>query len=96
MKILVLDKKAEKNERVFEGKPIISWSQWAVMELDGVPHSFQVTHYNETDILPPGSYELSPKSFGLKNAKLTLDRVVLVPAKSAELASVKPAAAAVK
>jgi hypothetical protein len=62
------------------------YNQWAMVEIDGLPQSFQ---FSTDEPLPAGPATLDPKSFGTMNGKLTLGRVKLIPvAKAAASAPV--------
>lgn len=52
------------------------FTQWAQVEIDGLPQSFQ---FSADEPLPAGPASLDPKSFGTMNGKLSLGRVKLVP-----------------
>jgi len=54
------------------------FNQWATVEIDGLPQSFQ---FSSDEPLPAGPATLDPKSFGTMNGKLALGRVKLVPLK---------------
>lgn len=78
MQIEILSRPPEKAKFEKEGVVREYWKQWAVMTVDGLPTSFE---FSADEPLPPGPAELSPKSFGVANGRLTLSRAVLVPVK---------------
>jgi hypothetical protein len=78
MKITVLNRKPEEIETTWEGVTRKRVQQWAVIEIDGLPTSFQITNDPGKD-LPPGEYTLGAKSFNVQNGRLTIQRVVLDP-----------------
>lgn len=78
MKITVLNKAAEPYESTWEGVTRQRIKQWAVLEIDGLPTSFQLT-LDPGKQLQPGEYTLAPESFSVTNGRLTMSRAVLVP-----------------
>lgn len=91
MSIKVLNRPVEPFESTWEGKTRQRIKQWAVLEIDGLPTSFQLTLDPEKE-LKPGEYELAPESYTVTNGRLTMSRAVLVPVGSA-LKMAPPAAA---
>lgn len=92
MKINVLNKAVEPFQSTWEGVTRDRIKQWAVLEIDGLPTSFQLT-LDPGKQLAPGEYTLAPESFGVTNGRLTMNRVVLVPMAQIKL---QPSAAAGK
>lgn len=90
MKIKVLDRPAERVESTWDGKVNVRHQQWAVIEIDGLPTAFTVSHNTPEAVLPAGDYELEAKSFSVKNGRLTMDRPVLRPAVAANVSALKP------
>ena len=81
MKIMILPRPPEPATFERDGTVRHYFKQWAVMEVDGLPTSFE---FSSDEGLPPGEAVLSPKSFGVQNGRLTLTRATLIPvAKSA-------------
>jgi hypothetical protein len=80
MQIEILKRPPEKAKFEREGVVREYYKQWATLTVDGLPTSFE---FSSDEPLPPGPAELSPKSFGVANGRLTLSRAVLVPVKSA-------------
>ncbi len=78
MRIQVLNRAPEKITTTWEGVQRERVQQWCLLEIDGLPTSFQVTHEPGKE-LPPGDYELDPKSFSVANGRLQVTRVVLRP-----------------
>lgn len=76
IEILARPPEAAKFER--EGVVRHYYKQWATLTVDGLPTSFE---FSADEPLPAGPAELSPKSFGVANGRLTLSRAVLVPIK---------------
>lgn len=93
MKITVLNKAVEPFESTWEGVTRQRIKQWAVLEIDGLPTSFQLT-LEPTKQLAPGEYELAPESFAVSNGRLTMPRAVLVPIAQQAVKSVPVAAKA--
>lgn len=83
--MLIEISKREPEAAKFERDGVVRhyFKQWAVMTVDGLPTSFE---FSADEPLPPGPAELSLKSFGVANGRLTIGRVVLVP-----LSQAKPA-----
>lgn len=78
MKIQVLNRPAEKIQTTWEGVTRDRVQQWCLLEIDGLPTSFQITGDPGKE-MAPGDYELDPKSFSVQNGRLTVQRVVLRP-----------------
>lgn len=78
MRIQVLNRAPEKITTTWEGVQRERVQQWCLLEIDGLPTAFQVTHEPGKE-LPPGEYELDPKSFTVTNGRLQVTRVVLRP-----------------
>ena len=78
MKITVTPREPEAAKFERDGNVRNYFKQWAVLEVDGLPTSFEVSN---DEPLAPGEYELSPKSFGVQNGRLSISRVVLVAVK---------------
>ena len=78
MKITVLNKAVEPFKSTWEGVTRDRVKQWAVLEIDGLPTSFQLT-LDPGKELAPGEYTLAPESFAVSNGRLTMSRAVLVP-----------------
>jgi len=86
MKITVLKRAAEQVQTVWEGVTRERVKQWCVIEIDGLPTSFQVT-VDPGKEYQPGEYELAPESFTVTNGRLTVSRPVL---KAVEVAKAVP------
>lgn len=82
IKVLPREPEAATFER--DGNVRKYWKQWAILEIDGLPQSFE---FSADEPLPAGPATIDPKSFGTMNGRLSLSRVKLVPVIS------KPAAA---
>lgn len=84
MKIQVLNRAPEKIQTTWEGVTRERVTQWCLLEIDGLPTSFQIT-LDPGKEHAPGEYELDSKSFSVNNGRLTVNRVVLrpVPARAA-------------
>ncbi len=78
MKIQVLNRAPEQVQVTFDGVTRDRVKQWCLMDVDGLPTSFQVT-VDPGKEYAPGEYALAPECFGVTNGRLTLSRVVLVP-----------------
>jgi hypothetical protein len=78
MKIQVLNKAVEPFQSTWEGVTRERIKQWAILEIDGLPTSFQLT-LDPGKQLTPGDYTLAPESFAVSNGRLTMSRAVLVP-----------------
>lgn len=78
MKINVLNRPAEKVQTTWEGVTRDRVKQWCVLDIDGLPTSFQIT-VDPGNEHAPGEYELAPESFTVTNGRLTVSRVVLKP-----------------
>lgn len=78
MQIEILNRPAQAAKFEREGVVRNYFKQWATLTVDGLPTSFE---FSADEPLPPGPAELSPKSFGVANGRLTLSRAVLVPVK---------------
>lgn len=91
MKINVLDRPAEQVQTTWEGVTRDRVKQWCVMEIDGLPTSFQITNDPGKE-LKPGEYALSASSFGVQNGRLVMSRAVLVPVSPARSQSSTKAA----
>lgn len=78
MKIQVLNRPAIEVEQTWEGVTRKRSQQWCVLEIDGLPTSFQITTDPGKEH-PPGLYELDSKSFNVNNGRLSVQRVVLRP-----------------
>lgn len=83
MKITIQSQQVEKVEREWEGVKRTNYTQWALLQQGGFVLSFLVSHQSEAEALPPGEYALDPTSFSTKNGRLSMERVRLVPARSA-------------
>jgi len=90
MNIKVLARPAEVVKSTWDGKETTRHQQWAVIEIDGLPTAFTVSHNTPEAVLPPGDYELEAKSFSVKNGRLTMDRPVLRPVAVASVSALKP------
>lgn len=84
MKIQVLNRAPEHVTTTWEGVERQRSKQWCLLEIDGLPTSFQVT-VDPGKEYAPGEYVLAPESFAVTNGRLTMSRTVLVP-----VAQVKP------
>lgn len=82
MRITVLDRPVEAIQTIWEGVTRDREQQWCLLEIDGLPTSFQITS-DPGKSHKPGLYELDPKSFSVTNGRLTVTRVVLRPVKAA-------------
>jgi hypothetical protein len=82
MIIKVLNRDVEPIQSTWEGVTRNRIKQWALLEIDGLPTSFQLT-LDPDKQLPPGDYQLAPESFAVTNGRLTMSRAVLVPASGA-------------
>jgi len=91
MSIKVLNRPVEPFESTWEGVTRQRIKQWAVLEIDGLPTSFQLT-LDPGKQLAPGDYELAPESFAVTNGRLTMSRAVLVPVAVAKVQPVPNAA----
>jgi hypothetical protein len=91
MKIQVLNRAAEHVTTTWEGVERQRSKQWCLLEIDGLPTSFQVT-VDPGKEYAPGEYVLAPESFAVTNGRLTMSRTVLVPVAQIKPQS-KPAAA---
>jgi hypothetical protein len=78
MKIQVLPRAPERITTTWEGVSRERVQQWCLLEIDGLPTSFQITNDPGKE-LPPGEYELDAKSFSVTNGRLQVTRVVLRP-----------------
>jgi hypothetical protein len=78
MKITVINRPAEAVQTTWEGVTRDRVKQWCVLEIDGLPTSFQVT-VDPGKEYAHGEYELAPESFTVTNGRLTVSRPVLVP-----------------
>lgn len=78
MRIQVLNRPVERVTTTWEGVARERVQQWCLLEIDGLPTSFQITHEPGKE-LPHGDYELDPKSFSVTNGRLQVTRVVLRP-----------------
>lgn len=87
MRIQVQSGDFEKVEREYEGQKRTSFTQWAMLSQGGFVLSFQLQHYNETDVLKPGEYELDPTSFSSQNGRLKVERVKLKPVKASAVSA---------
>lgn len=92
MKIQVLKRASEMVQTTWEGVTRDRVKQWCLLEVDGLPTSFQITTDPGKEYAP-GEYTLAPESFGVTNGRLTMTRVVLVPAETQVKQQPKPAAA---
>ena len=79
LKIEVLNRKAELDVFERDGVRREFSKQWCTATVDGLPMSFQISG-NVGAELKPGLYQLDARSFGITRGRLTLERVVLVPA----------------
>jgi hypothetical protein len=95
MKIKVLNKAVEPFVSIWEGKSSNRIKQWAILEIDGLPTSFQLT-LDPDKQLAPGDYTLAPESFAVANGRLTMPRAVLVPVDVPGIKVAPSATAAVK
>lgn len=94
MKINVLDREPKREISVWEGKERERFDQWAVVEIDGLPTSFIVSHPTKEQCHKPGAYELDPKSISVERNRLVINRVVLQPVKASSVESIRPSAKA--
>lgn len=78
MKIQVLNRAPEKIQTTWEGVTRDRVQQWCLLEIDGLPSSFQVT-VDPGKEYAPGEYTLDAKSFSVTNGRLQMARPVLVP-----------------
>lgn len=78
MMIQVLPRPVEEIETTWDGVTRKRAQQWCCLVVDGLPTAFQYTT-DPGKSLPPGDYELDPKSFNVQNGRLTMQRVVLKP-----------------
>lgn len=92
MHIRILPGEPQREVSVWEGKERERFEQWAVIELDGRPFSFIVSHPTKEQCHKPGEYELDPKSIGIERNRLVITRVVLRPASVAQVEAIKSAA----
>jgi len=92
MKIQVLNRAAEQVETTWEGVTRQRSKQWCLLEIDGLPTSFQIT-VDPGKEYAPGEYTLAPESFAVSNGRLTMSRAVLVPVVAQVKPQPKPAAA---
>lgn len=92
MKIQVLNRAAEQVETTWEGVTRQRSKQWCLLEIDGLPTSFQIT-VDPGKEYAPGEYTLAPESFAVSNGRLTMSRAVLVPVVAQVKQQPKPAAA---
>lgn len=94
MIIKVLNRAVEPFQSTWEGVTRNRIKQWALLEIDGLPTSFQLT-LDPEKALPAGDYTLAPESFAVTNGRLTMSRAVLVPVASS-LKMAPPAASSSK
>ncbi|MHA6203505.1 single-stranded DNA-binding protein [Dyella soli] len=92
MKIQVLNRAAEQVQTTWEGVTRERSKQWCLLEIDGLPTSFQIT-VDPGKEYAPGEYTLAPESFAVSNGRLTMSRAVLVPVIAQVKQQPKPAAA---
>lgn len=78
MKIQVLNRAAEHVQTTWEGQTRDRVKQWCLLEIDGLPTSFQIT-VDPGKEYAAGEYTLAPESFAVSNGRLTMSRAVLVP-----------------
>lgn len=93
MRIQVLDRPAEAIQTTWEGVTRDRVQQWCLLEVDGLPTTFQLTSDPGKE-LPPGEYELDAKSFNVTNGRLSMSRPVLRPVSRARPAAAPVPAAA--
>lgn len=91
MKIQVLNRAAEVVQTTWEGVTRDRVKQWCMLEIDGLPTSFQIT-VDPGKEYAPGDYTLAPESFSVSNGRLTMTRAVLHPVAQAK-SQAKPQAA---
>jgi hypothetical protein len=80
VQIEVKSAEVERVEGMWEGKPTLRFTQWALLTQGGFALSFTVSHNDAKDALQPGLYDLDPTSFSTRNGRLSVERVKLKPA----------------
>ena len=86
MKIQVLNRAPEKIQTTWEGVTRDRVQQWCLLEIDGLPSSFQVT-VDPGKEYAPGDYELDVKSFSVTSGRLQMARPVLRPIQAVKAAT---------
>jgi len=74
--INILDREPEPKRFERDGVVRDYFSQWAVLNVDGLPTAFE---FSSDEPLPAGPATLDMRSFSVTNGRLGLSRVKLVP-----------------